>query len=409
MPLLGSLSLNLPVAERVLRVARDEMRRGSIFQPVIAGADELSLAPAEDAIVAPGPLPRILVYGPAANANRFQSLLYGGAGKHGVALVPLRNFHELDELPLFGPFICHLHWLNVVTKDALDEAAAHTSIDMFLHSLDRLKRSAGARIIWTAHNILPHDSRHPLADARLRQEIIDRCELVHCMTDESVASLAERFDLSRVKTFIVPHPSYEGAHPDHVDRAGARRILGVDPEAEVLLSFGAVQRYKGFDTLRAAFDLLCADAPGRRLHLIIAGAPADAAESAALYEWAELRGDVTLLIDKIADEDLQLIFRAADVAVCPYRQTLNSGVAVMALSFGVPVVAAAQGAFVALASMGVQSYDPQSGAEGCAEAIRGALDDHATLVEATALFRQTHRPSTVSHAFFDEIEGLWGQ
>lgn len=409
MPLLGSLSLKLPVSERMLRVAREAMRRSDVFDTGSARWDAEALAPAEDAIVVADRPPRTLVYGPAANANRFQSLLYSTAGEAGVGLVPLRNFHELDELPLFGPFVCHFHWLNVVTKAAADEQGAHAKIDDFLGSVDRLRRSAGARIIWTAHNILPHDSRHCEADARLRREMIDRCDLVHCMTEDSVASLAERFDLSRAETFVVPHPSYEGAHPDYLDRAGARKILGIDRDAELILSFGAVQAYKGYDVLRAAFDRLRSDAPDRSLRLLIAGAPSDPAEVAELYRWADLRDDVTLLIEKIADEDLQLVFRAADVAVCPYRQTMNSGVAIMALSFGVPVVASRQGAFAVLEGEGVIVYDPDEGAEGCAAAMRAALDDRAALVEATGYYRRDHHPGDISRAFFQRIEGLWGR
>lgn len=406
MPFLGSLALNLPVADRVLVVAREALGRGMEFTPS-ALFNDAGIAPAGDAIPAVAQAPRILVYGPAANANRFQSLLYSAAGEADVGLVPLRNFLELDELPLFEPFILHFHWLNVVTKPAAGDRDANARIDQFLASLDRLRSGAGARIVWTAHNVLPHDSRFAEADMRLRREMIERCDLVHCMTEQSIAGLAERFGLPRAKTFVTPHPSYEGAQPDYIDRASARKILGLAADAEILLSFGAVQGYKGYDTLRDAFDRLRSDMPDRALHLLIAGAPADPDEVAALYAWAGRRDDVTLLIEKIADEDLQLVFRAADIAVCPYRRTLNSGVTIMALSFGVPVVAPDEGAFTAFDGKGIVTYSAESGAEGCAAAIGSALGRRGALVKNAGRYLKDHRPGDISRAFFEHVEGLW--
>ena len=40
----------------------------------------------------------------------------------------------------------------------------------------------------------------------------------------------------------------------------------------------------------------------------------------------------------IGDDDLQKYFRASDLAVFPYKDILNSGSAMMALSFDVPVL-----------------------------------------------------------------------
>ena len=47
----------------------------------------------------------------------------------------------------------------------------------------------------------------------------------------------------------------------------------------------------------------------------------------------------------IRDEDAEVYFKAADVAVLPYTSIFQSGILFMAYSFGVPVIAADVGSF----------------------------------------------------------------
>lgn len=408
MPLSGSLALGEPVVERVLRATAEALRTGATLDAsaLDAAARSAGLAPAEDAIEEAGENPRLLVYGPAAHANRYQGLLYSRAGDAGVGLVALKDFGELDELPLFGRFVLHLHWLGGVSARP-DEAEARESVESFLARLDELRERHGARIVWTAHNLLPHESAHPALDRDFRQALIDRCDAIHCMTEPSVARLRETFSLGDTSLFVVPHPSYEGAYPDYVDRAAARAILGIDPQARVILSFGAIQAYKGYDTLRAAFDRLRGDDLDAAMLLLIAGAPTDASETATLASWSRGRADVLFRPEKIADDDLQLVFKAADIAVCPYRETLNSGVATLALSFGLPVVAPDIGAFGALGDAGVLTYEAAGGSEACAEAMRAMLEEPGPWREGARRFVEGHRPADISRAFFDRIEDLW--
>lgn len=405
MPRTGSLSLEISATARVLR-ALDRGDDGEAAFPEALAAADAMLAPAEDAHAASEQRARVLVYAPAAHANRFQSLLYSEAGRFDTGLVALRDFSELDQLPLFAPFVCHLHWLAGITAEARDASEARAAIEAFLVRLDRLIEGPGARIVWTAHNAIPHDTPFPEEHGWLRRQLIDRCALIHCLTRSSIAELNARFDLGDTPIAVVPHPSYRGAYPDYLTRASARRLLGIDADAQVLLSFGSIQSYKGFDTLCEAFDLVIGRGQ-RRCHLLIAGGAADPALVGRLCGWAEGREDVTFEIGKIADDDVQVMFRAADLVVCPYRETMNSGVAILALSFGVPMVASAQGAFVELAGSGVVTFEPAGGAMALAEALRATLDDPGPLAIQAARFADSIAAHEVSRRFFEAIEPLW--
>ena len=99
--------------------------------------------------------------------------------------------------------------------------------------------------------------------------------------------------------------------------------------------------------------------PGARLRLLLAGKPGTPEYGRMLAELAA--GDARIRLDPqfVPPEEVQLYYNAADVCVLPYRQITTSGAALLAFSFGLPIVAPAIGAFPALVTpaRGVL-YDP---------------------------------------------------
>jgi glycosyltransferase involved in cell wall biosynthesis len=79
--------------------------------------------------------------------------------------------------------------------------------------------------------------------------------------------------------------------------------------------------------------------PGGHLRLLIAGHAHDAAYGAALQKLAEGDQRIRLDLTFVADEDIQYYMRAADVCVLPYRSGTTSGAALLAFSFGCPLIA----------------------------------------------------------------------
>jgi glycosyltransferase involved in cell wall biosynthesis len=147
-------------------------------------------------------------------------------------------------------------------------------------------------------------------------------------------------DLPEDRTFHVPHPSYVGTYPDFVTREQARSELRVNHGDDfVLLLFGALAEYKGVEQLQDAFEQLADAGLPRTPRLLIAGGSNDERTERALRVWAADRRDVVVVPKRVPVEDVQFFFRAADLVVLPYRRGLNSGAALLALSFGVPILA----------------------------------------------------------------------
>jgi glycosyltransferase involved in cell wall biosynthesis len=176
------------------------------------------------------------------------------------------------------------------------------------------------------------------------------------------------------------HGNYIGAYPDKCTRGEARRRLAVDQDAFVFLSLGQVRPYKGLDDLVSAFAQL----PGQELRLLIAGNPHDAAYGQALV--ASAAGDSRMRVDLrfVPDDEVQYYMRAADACVLPYHSATTSGAAILALSFGRPVIAPDIPPFRGLISPGSGVlYETTPG--GLGQALSAACRLDAAQARASAL------------------------
>ena len=271
--------------------------------------------------------------------NPFQALLYGTAWSAGVAPLPMATLEELDAVAGLASLgvrvVLHLHWTNTVLAGVPAEGVAAATAE-FLARLDRF-RSAGGRLVWTVHNVLPHDSVRPVDEAALQQAILDRADAVHILAADTAAAIAQHFALPPSRTFHVPHPSYFGAYDTTLSREEARYQLDIDVDDTVYALVGAIKPYKGLDELLAAFDALYAEDSRRRL--VVAGAPDRDAVTAAFVRGCERHPGILVRAARLAATEMPVYLRAADAVVLPYRRTLNSGVLLLAYTFGLPVVA----------------------------------------------------------------------
>ncbi|CUH40866.1 Chondroitin polymerase [Jannaschia seosinensis] len=234
-----------------------------------------------------------------------------------------------------GAFVFHLHWLNKVFAGAATiEAAARAAHD-FLDKLRRF-RFLGGRIVWTIHNTLSHDLPFRRLERNLSREVLDLADAVHVHCQGSIPDIEANFPLPHKKLHVARHGAYVGAYPDFITRAQARDELRIEPDEEVILFLGQIRPYKGLDALLAAFREILPRRP--RARLVIAGSRpiAQMLDGADLSD--EERARITIANRFIDEMELQVFFRAADLAVFPYTQILTSGSFLLSLSFGVPAI-----------------------------------------------------------------------
>ena len=343
----------------------------------------------------------LLVYGPVARQNVFQSLLYSRGLVNGFATLPVHSFSNFDRVPWQGKMVCHFHWPHLVVANCSSQEEANREVQSFRETLCQLK-DQGRNILWTVHNILPHVSRFLEADIEVCQILASEADIIHIMASKTLELTAPYYNIDPNKVIQVSHPSYWNAQPDWVDRNEARLELGLEPDQFVFLVFGAILPYKGYREMVEAFTQLRRE--GRKATLLIAGPPSDADLVSELKSWAVGRRDVLIHVKKIPNENLQFYFRASDVLVCPYTRTLNSGTLMMGLSFDLPVIAPNVGAFADLASTGCcRLYEPHQD-EGLLRVLEEVLNSSVKkLQKFENPMLEEIKPDNISDLFFKKL------
>lgn len=224
----------------------------------------------------------------------------------------------------------HLHWPEWMLRDA-SRAKARARALWFFSLLDAFALR-GVKVAWTAHNLVGHDEPHPDLAIAFRQAFLRRCALVHghfASAEASVRALGFRGDF-----VLAGHPHALDDYVATADRATIRARMGFAPDERVLVCFGAIESYKGFDRVAAAFARGCRGAD----RLVVAGRASDPRALAALVA---ARGGVEAIeiregfLSRSETADLVL---AADGMVLGYRQFFTSGTAMLALSHGTPLL-----------------------------------------------------------------------
>jgi D-inositol-3-phosphate glycosyltransferase len=191
-------------------------------------------------------------------------------------------------------------------------------------------RKRGTRVILVCDNLVAHEPR--IFDGPFSAWMMRNSDGYLVMSDS-----VER-DLDRLKPGAprrrVAHPFYAQFDRGRVTRDQARERLGLT--GEVALFFGYVRRYKGLDTLLQAWPLVRAERP---VTLVVAGEFYEDARPYRELAAAVGGGPAVRLIDRyIADDEVEMLFKAADVVVLPYRSATQSGVTHVAYALGVPVI-----------------------------------------------------------------------
>jgi len=201
--------------------------------------------------------------------------------------------------------------------------------------LGALNRYFGASdLVMLCHNVLPHDSR-------AWQQIVTK--LVFRWTDRFVVQSPAELDrlvglLPYAEVSVAPLPVYQIFPKPDLDKRAAKKNLGIEPSRPVLLFFGIVRPYKGLDILLAAMPEVRKAFP--KVLLVVAGEFwGDPARYQAHIQNLDIEEAVRIDNRYIPNEEVALLFAAADLVVAPYRRVTGSGVIQLAKGFGVPIVA----------------------------------------------------------------------
>ncbi|HEX7049408.1 MAG TPA: glycosyltransferase family 4 protein [Longimicrobiales bacterium] len=233
----------------------------------------------------------------------------------------------------------HVHWPEALLHAP---SAARAAIET-LHfvAMVTVARLRGIRIVWTIHDLESHSRRRPRLEAWFKRWFIPRLDGAIALTPGGAAAARARYPALRDKPVaVIPHGHYMDVYPNEVSRSRARERLGIGAQERVLLFFGSVRPYKNVLHLIRVFRQLDAD----QLRLVVAGCPESAALGDEVGAACAADGRIIPVLRRIGEEEVQYFFNAADLVVLPFQEILNSGSALLALSFQRPVLVPARGA-----------------------------------------------------------------
>jgi glycosyltransferase involved in cell wall biosynthesis len=342
-----------------------------------------------------------------SRGNPFQSMLFADLATVDAVARPVPDLagHLAAAQDTPHPGVLNLHWTTPVLASALTESDARARVDQFAEGLQRF-RDAGGRLVWTVHNVLPHDAAYVDSEIRLAGLLAAHADLVHVMSEVTAQAAAPYYRLDPERTVCIPHSSYLGMYPDWLSREGARLRLGVLPSEKVLLALGQIRPYKGLDRLLDFVEDAVHDDP--TLRLLVAGPVGRHPDAGALAARLASMPRTISSRRRVRDDHLQVWLRAADLAVLPYTGILNSGSFLLAETFGRPVVATRAGALASRdGEAHVRLFDEGRFEETLRSAIRDLVEDPAgaRLARASAEAAAAARPPAQMAAAFAEAVG----
>lgn len=269
-----------------------------------------------------------------ANENRYIDILADGLRMLGVDVVDWNK-----ELGWQSGDIFHVHWPEVIVhirRRRWQLVRGWWIEQQFRWTLARIKR-AGGRLVWTAHDLQPHDARLQ-ADAlldRLFTDFYAAVDGVFCLTESAFDPVRQEIPALRDTPFFIGrHPHYRTVFAVPSNVTGKRAALGATESAYIFGFLGTMRPNKEPVQLAQVFAALGGDT-----FLVMAG-------SAPSHVQSEVRSalpsaaNTSLRFERIPEEDMIELYAAIDCLVFPGTDYFNSGTIYTALSLNVPVIAA---------------------------------------------------------------------
>lgn len=307
---------------------------------------------------------------PQWSNNPYQELLAEHLEKLGVHIEDDTLSDELQ------PNILHLHALYpyFISSNTLKSSLKGVR---FLWQLISL-RLMGVKIIWTAHDIKNHENKYPKLDRIFTSLVARLTDAIIAHGETAKWEVARAFHLKNDdKIFVIPHGNYIDYYKNKIDRAEARRVLGIPDTSLVMLFLGLIRPYKGVPELIDTFKQL----QHERVHLVIAGKVVDEELNEQIQQKILGHSGIKFAPGFVADDNVQVYMNACDIVVLPYRDILTSGSTVLAMSFSRPCIVPNRGCIgEMLDDSGAFLYDPDV-KEGLLQAMNHAVQERSSLPE----------------------------
>jgi glycosyltransferase involved in cell wall biosynthesis len=313
--------------------------------------------------------------------NPYQRLLYSEMEQLGVKVTYLGQLTPSSTLNLLllpaelavrraaGARLVHLHWVFGFNLPGGRQFRAVRRLGQAWFGLWlRVTKRLGLRLVWTAHNVLPHTPVFA-DDAAARRALVRHCDVVLAHSPAALDGLRELGAVPHASLVIRHGPMGPApatpATPATPAAVAGQRGPGSGGRPREFLFFGRVTTYKGVEELLAAFNAL---PPGTPARLTVAGQCDDPGLRARL----RAAGNVRVRLEHVPEREVAGLMAGADVVVLPFRHVTTSGSAELTLSHARPLIVPDLPGLAGLPGDAVLRYD------GSVAGLTDALADLAS-------------------------------
>jgi len=217
------------------------------------------------------------------------------------------------------PLLIHIQWFKV------------PYFDYYYYKL--IKRLFGVKLIYTAHNILPHNTGvRYLNIFRKTYTLVDGI-IVH--SENTKKELSSLCCIPQEKIFVIPHGLLRMEYDDDMLKQNEvyyKKKYDIDGKI-VFTSLGEQSPYKGIDLIADVWLNTPELRDNNRLKLLIVGKQ----KNVDLKELMQVE-NVVAINQQISNEEFIYLLHNSDVYLLPYRKISQSGALFTALAECTPVV-----------------------------------------------------------------------
>lgn len=237
----------------------------------------------------------------------------------------------------YRPDIVHIHWPeNLYDKDCVP---FDNPDDVITKRLEWYKEQ-GVRIFLTVHNLLPHDEIKQKTRRSICESVLEYTDIIIHHGQASIELMKKEYpNIADKKHIVCPHGHYL-IHYKAVPKRESRNYLKLPQHAFIILSFGRILPYKGFELLRKIFKKW--SHPGKLL--LVAGrfdykeSQLSRLQRKGMELFGRYAGKERFYFRKVRTQDIGYYFAAADLLLLSHKDGLTSGVLSMAATYSRPVV-----------------------------------------------------------------------
>ena len=269
--------------------------------------------------------------------NPYLKLFYGAVKAQTNAEISRLQYNDgwLDEtagLNRTSLKLIHFHWPEnmFAFEQSPNTVKRIRNVIGFFRYLKRAKR-LGFRIVWTVHNLTPHEKKHWATAAQIKV-LMKLADLLICHTDDTAASvkrLAPQADI-----IVVPHGNYGREYDHAIDWSDLCNSFGLEPHLPLISCVGRIRDYKGFSFAANALAQQC-----QGYQVLFAGSPDSQSEVTALQRICSQSQHAHIIARDLSVAEFGGIVSHSKSVVLPYQRITGSGALLAVWTCGSCVVA----------------------------------------------------------------------